>query len=79
MADIQKLGKLLKLKQRVIATAIVFFKRFYLKSSFVDFDPRLIAPTTLFLAAKSEECSLNARKVVEAIHQWSMQCSAVCF
>lgn len=45
----------------MIATAQVFFKRFYLQYSFISFDPRLAAPTMLFVAAKVEECPINAK------------------
>lgn len=73
-ADIHKLGKRMRLRQRILSTACVFFKRFYLKSvlafalslmppdvmlvsvhrrtNFCEFDPRLVAPTMLFMAAK---------------------------
>lgn len=58
---------------RVVSTACVFFKRFYLNASFCEFDPRLVAPTVLFVAAKVEvfffflsllSCSLVAIAVV---------------
>jgi len=55
---IHKIGKGCSLRQHVISTAIVFFKRFYLKTCFTEFDPRLVGPTMLFLAAKVEECSV---------------------
>ena len=45
----------LKLRQVVLATALVFLRRFYLDTSFCEFDPRLVAPTCLWLAAKVEE------------------------
>ncbi|CAO4368316.1 unnamed protein product [Caenorhabditis nigoni] len=44
-----------KLRQQVIATAIVYFKRFYLRQSFRDMCPFLVASTALFLACKVEE------------------------
>lgn len=42
-----ELGEYLKLRQRVIATAIVYWKRFYLKNSFLEFEPvcSLVAPS----------------------------------
>jgi len=57
----------LKLRQRVIATGMVYLKRFYSKNSFVDYDPRLIGPTCLYLASKVEECVVQARVFVAAI------------
>eukprot|EP01111_Echinosteliopsis_oligospora_P015698 TRINITY_DN6284_c0_g1_i2.p1 TRINITY_DN6284_c0_g1~~TRINITY_DN6284_c0_g1_i2.p1 ORF type:complete len:128 (-),score=21.62 TRINITY_DN6284_c0_g1_i2:533-916(-) len=61
---IQQLGVGLKIRQRAIATAIVYFKRFYIKNSFVDCEPRLISTTSLYLAAKAEECTTQAKKYV---------------
>jgi len=55
--QIQALGKKLSLRQRAIATAIVYFRRFYFKNNFIEFCPRLIAPTCLYISSKAEECS----------------------
>lgn len=52
---IQTLGEHLKLRQQVIATATVYFKRFYARNSLKCIDPLLLAPTCLFLASKVEE------------------------
>lgn len=52
---IQTLGEQLKLRQQVIATATVYFKRFYAMNSFRCVDPLLLAPTSIFLASKVEE------------------------
>ncbi len=52
---IQTLGEQLKLRQQVIATATVFFKRFYSQNSLRCVDPLLLAPTSIFLASKVEE------------------------
>lgn len=52
---IQTLGEQLKLRQQVIATATVFFKRFYSQNSLKCIDPLLLAPTSIFLASKVEE------------------------
>ena len=52
---IQTIGEQFKLKQQVIATATVFFKRFYSQNSLKSVDPLLMAPTSLFLASKVEE------------------------
>lgn len=51
----QILGEQLKLRQQVIATAIVYFKRFYSRNSLKCVDPLLLAPTAIFLASKVEE------------------------
>ncbi|XP_048746302.1 cyclin-C isoform X1 [Ostrea edulis] len=52
---IQSLGEQLKLRQQVIATATVYFKRFYARNSLRCIDPWLMAPTCVFLASKVEE------------------------
>ena len=49
---IQTLGEQLKLRQQVIATATVYFKRFYSQNSLKCVDPLLLAPTAIFLASK---------------------------
>jgi cyclin C len=66
---IHHLGLRLGLRQRVISTAQIFFKRFYLQYSFVSFDPRLAAPTMLFVAAKVEECPVNAKIVLQKLNR----------
>jgi len=57
---LQLLGRLVQLRQRVVASATTYFRRFYVNNSFIDFDPRLIAPTCLYLASKVEECITHA-------------------
>ncbi|XP_053203863.1 cyclin-C-like isoform X2 [Panonychus citri] len=52
---IQVLGEQLKVKQQVISTAVVYFKRFYVRNSLKCIDPLLMAPTCIFLASKVEE------------------------
>lgn len=52
---IQILGEQLKLRQQVIATATVYFKRFYARNSLKCIDPLLLAPTCVFLSSKVEE------------------------
>lgn len=51
----QALGEQLKVKQQVISTAIVYFKRFYVRNTLKSIDPLLLAPTCIFLASKVEE------------------------
>jgi len=59
--QIQKLGRHAKVRQRVIATANVLFRRFYTKNLLCDYDPFLVAPTCLYLASKAEECTVQAK------------------
>ena len=51
---IRALGKQLSLHQQVIATATMFFKRFYLRNAFSSVEPRLMAAASILLAAKVE-------------------------
>ena len=48
----QALGEQLKVRQQVIATAIVYLKRFYARHSLKSVDPLLLSPTCVFLASK---------------------------
>lgn len=61
---ISQLAQVTNLRQRIAATAIVYFKRFYVRNSYCDHDPRLITPVSLYLAAKAEEHTLQAKLVM---------------
>ncbi|KAG8931243.1 RNA polymerase II holoenzyme cyclin-like subunit [Tulasnella sp. 419] len=62
---ISKLGKRLTLRQQVIATATVYFRRFYLKSSYCETDPFFVAATCCYVAAKTEETPVHLKTVVQ--------------
>lgn len=51
-------GEQLKLRQQVISTSIVYFRRFYSRHSLGDVDPFLLSPTCIYLASKVEECGV---------------------
>jgi hypothetical protein len=61
---ISKLGKKLHLRQRVIATATVFFRRFYLKNSYCETDPFIVIAACCYVAAKAEESPAHIKNVV---------------
>ncbi|KAF5337130.1 hypothetical protein D9611_003057 [Ephemerocybe angulata] len=61
---ITKLGKKLGLRQRVIATATVFFRRFYLKNAYCETDPFYVIPACVYVAAKAEESSVHIKNVI---------------
>ncbi|CAD5212554.1 unnamed protein product [Bursaphelenchus okinawaensis] len=44
-----------KLRQQIIATAMTYFRRFYVRRSLKDVDPILMAATSIFVASKTEE------------------------
>ncbi|KAL2650494.1 hypothetical protein R1flu_018622 [Riccia fluitans] len=61
---IKLLAQNTKVRQRVVATAIAYFRRVYTRKSFSEFDPRLVAPTCLYLASKAEESTVQAKLLV---------------
>ena len=67
---IQTLGEALKARQQVIASATVFFKRFYAKNSLKSIDPLLMASTCVFLAFKVEESGvIQNNRMITACQQ----------
>jgi cyclin-C len=58
------LGKRLPLRQRVIATATVFFRRFYVKNLYCETDPFLVIAACCYVAAKAEESPVHIKNVV---------------
>jgi cyclin C len=64
VTDIKSLGAHAKVRQRVIATAIAYFRRVYTRKSFSEYDPYLVAPTCLYLASKAEESTVQAKLLV---------------
>ena len=55
------LCKRLNLRQRVVATASVYFQRFYSKNTFASTDPFLLLTACVYLAAKVEEAAVRIR------------------
>ncbi|KAG2217473.1 hypothetical protein INT45_010759 [Circinella minor] len=62
---IQKLAKRLQLRQQVVATAFVYFKRFYSNNSLRKTDPILVLVTCVYLATKIEECPVHIKVVTQ--------------
>ncbi|KLO17490.1 cyclin-like protein [Schizopora paradoxa] len=61
---ISKLGIKLSLRQRVIATATVFFRRFYLKNSYCQTCPYIVLTACCYVASKAEESPSHIKNVV---------------
>lgn len=61
---ITRLAQHVKVRQRVVATAITYMRRVYSSKSLTEYDPRLVAPSCLYLSAKAEESTVQARLLV---------------
>lgn len=61
---IGRLAQNVKVRQRVVATAVAYMRRVYTKKSMTEYDPRILAPTCLYLASKAEESTVQARLLV---------------
>lgn len=61
---IGRLAQSVKVRQRVVATAVAYMRRVYTRKSMTEYDPRLVAPTCLYLASKAEESTVQARLLV---------------
>ncbi|XP_009610781.1 cyclin-C1-2-like isoform X2 [Nicotiana tomentosiformis] len=61
---VARLAQNVKVRQRVVATAITYMRRVYVRRSMTEYDPRLVAPTCLYLASKAEESTVQARVLV---------------
>eukprot|EP00039_Didymoeca_costata_P010564 m.142579 g.142579 ORF g.142579 m.142579 type:complete len:274 (+) comp14880_c0_seq2:136-957(+) len=67
---IQLLGGKLAVKQQIIATASIYFKRFYLRNSWTSIEPYLLAISCVYLGTKVEEYGpISARKVLDKAKQ----------
>ena len=66
---IEEAGRVLKLPRVAVATAIVFFHRFYAKHSFQEHDRFEVAVACLVLAAKTEESPKKLNIVIEECHK----------
>jgi len=62
---IQEVGMKLKMPQYTIATAIVYFHRFYMRHTFQAYDKHWVGTACLFLAGKAEE---TPRKLKDAVN-----------
>lgn len=64
---IQKFCEYFRLPSQVRATSVAYFRRFYLKHSVMEYDPKLILPTCVFLAAKAENFFIPIHQFAEAL------------
>ncbi|KAJ9110649.1 hypothetical protein QFC19_001478 [Naganishia cerealis] len=61
---IYRLGKKLMFRQIPIATANVYFKRFYAKNAICETDPFMVAACCVYVAAKVDETPIHIKSVV---------------
>ena len=61
-------GIQLELPQVAVATAQVFFQRFFHRCSFRDMDAHHVVMGAIFLAGKVEECQMRMRPVISVCH-----------
>jgi len=64
---IQEVGKTLGLRHDTMATAAVYFHRFYMFHSFQEFPRYVSATCTLFLAGKAEETPKKCRDLIKTV------------
>ncbi|KAI9016761.1 cyclin-like protein [Hyaloraphidium curvatum] len=62
-----QLGRKLGVRQQVVSTAQVYFRRYYTRNSMRSTDPILVIATCMFLATKVEECPHHIKNVVEGM------------
>lgn len=60
-----QVGKNMQLRQKIIATALMYFKRFYSKNSYRGSEPLLVLTTCIYVATKIEEYPLHIKNVVD--------------
>jgi cyclin T len=70
---IEESGRLLKLPRVAIATAMVFFHRFYAKHAFSEHDRFEVAVASLVLAAKTEEAPKKLNNVIDECYKLKMR------
>jgi len=64
---IQEVGKIFGLRHDTMATAAVYFHRFYMFHSFLEFPRYVSATCTLFLAGKAEETPKKCRDLIKTV------------
>jgi Cyclin, N-terminal domain len=70
---IEESGRILKLPRLAIATAMVFFHRFYAKHAFSEHDRFEVAVASIVLAAKTEESPKKLNLVIEECYKLKMR------
>ena len=66
---IHALGRTVRLRQRVVASACVLFQRFFFARTLLDHDPLLVAPIALWMASKVEESAVSPKHILCAMEE----------
>jgi len=66
---LMELGKALNLSHTTMATAAVYYHRFYMFHAFQDFPRYVVSTCTLFLAGKAEETPKKCRDIIRVVRQ----------
>mmetsp|Transcript_7061 Transcript_7061/g.12662 ORF Transcript_7061/g.12662 Transcript_7061/m.12662 type:complete len:405 (-) Transcript_7061:2924-4138(-) len=64
---ISRICRRLHLSTQLIATAVVFFKRFFMSRSVMEFNPAVISLSSIYAALKVEEVNLSAHDLIKFI------------
>jgi len=64
---IPQIGQLLGLPDKPVASAITFFKRFFLHKSILQYPPDQIMITSVYLACKAEEFHIDAEELARQV------------
>jgi len=70
---IEETGRVLKLPRVAVATAMVFFHRFYAKHSFQQHDRFEVAVASIVLAAKTEESPKKVNVVIDEAYKLKLR------
>jgi len=66
---IQEICNLLKYPEKIQATAIVYFKRFYLFNCMLEYPPKVFMLTCIYLSCKVEENHVDAKEFGQHLNQ----------
>ncbi|KAJ1921042.1 CCA tRNA nucleotidyltransferase, mitochondrial [Mycoemilia scoparia] len=65
--SIAKYAKLCRLPSQVMATAMTFFKRFYIHNTVMDYNPKNIMATCVYLATKTENSFVQINDFIKPL------------
>ena len=66
---ISKICVLFRMPRKILAISIVYFKRFYLKFSILDYDPWTVMITCVYLACKVENAYVSAEEIAKGVQR----------